>query len=68
MDMLDRPSRKLIILIRHGQAWENLNPYGNDLCEFQLNNQTIPNFDSPLTPLGKGVIFCACDSYDDINV
>jgi broad specificity phosphatase PhoE len=46
-------SHKLLIMIRHGQAWENLNPYSNSLCEFQLNGVTIPNFDSPLTPLGE---------------
>jgi broad specificity phosphatase PhoE len=47
-------SRRLLILIRHGQAWENLNPTKNNaLCEFELDGQTVQNFDSPLTPLGQ---------------
>lgn len=43
---------KLILMIRHGQAWENLNPIGNENCEFELEGQKVQNFDSPLTPLG----------------
>lgn len=44
--------RKLLILIRHGEAWENLNPLSNDHCEFLYENQIIQNFDSPLSPRG----------------
>jgi broad specificity phosphatase PhoE len=52
LKMADAPSSKLLIMTRHGQAWENLNPYSNSLCEFELGGNVIPNFDSPLTPLG----------------
>jgi len=46
------PERKLLIMIRHGQAWENLNPLSNSECEFELDGEIIQNFDSPLTPMG----------------
>jgi broad specificity phosphatase PhoE len=51
--LAENPNRRLLILIRHGQAWENLNPTSNANCEFELNGKTIQNFDSPLTPLGR---------------
>lgn len=44
--------RKLLIMIRHGEAWENLNPIGNNNCEFNYNGEIIQNFDSALSPLG----------------
>lgn len=44
--------RKLLILIRHGEAWENLNPLSNDHCEFLYEEEIIQNFDSILTPNG----------------
>lgn len=47
------PHQRLLILIRHGQAWENLNPGSNSNCEFTLNGSVIQNFDSPLTPEGQ---------------
>jgi broad specificity phosphatase PhoE len=46
------PRRRLLIMVRHGQAWENLNPTPNSNCEFTLNGDIIENFDSPLTPQG----------------
>jgi len=49
----DSPDQqRLLILIRHAQAWENLNPTSNANCEFSLDNEIIENFDSPLTPKG----------------
>jgi broad specificity phosphatase PhoE len=47
------PNRKLIIMIRHAEAWENLNPLGNDHCEFKdENGEVIQNFDSLISPAG----------------
>lgn len=51
-ELSGRPDRKLLIMIRHGQAWENLNPLSNSECEFELNGEIIQNFDSPLSPTG----------------
>ena len=48
----ENPNQRLLIMIRHGQAWENLNPTSNSNCEFTLNGEVIQNFDSPLTPTG----------------
>jgi phosphohistidine phosphatase SixA len=48
----DNPSTVLLVMIRHGEAWENINPLGNDACEFDYNGQTIENFDSALDPRG----------------
>jgi broad specificity phosphatase PhoE len=48
----DQPNRKLLIMIRHAQAWENLNPTSNSNCEFEYNEEMIPNFDSALSPEG----------------
>jgi broad specificity phosphatase PhoE len=48
----DHPNRKLLIMIRHAQAWENLNPTSNSNCEFEYNEQMIQNFDSELSPEG----------------
>jgi broad specificity phosphatase PhoE len=45
-------SRRLVIMVRHGQAWENLNPDGNDKCNFTRNGETINNFDSTLSTDG----------------
>lgn len=45
-------TRKLLILIRHAEAWENLNPLGNENCEFEMNEEMIQNFDSLITPTG----------------
>lgn len=45
-------SRRLIVMVRHGQAWENLNPDGNDKCTFMLNGEVIQNFDSALSTEG----------------
>ena len=47
------PEHRLLIMIRHGQAWENLNPTSNSNCEFNFEGKVIQNFDSSLTPLGK---------------
>lgn len=47
------PNNRLLILIRHGQAWENLNPTSNANCEFTLGGKTIQNFDSELSPEGR---------------
>lgn len=53
LDMVvNNSSRRLLIMMRHGQAWENLNPGNNSACEFELEGLTIQNFDSELTPLG----------------
>lgn len=46
-------NQRLLLLIRHGQAWENLNPTSNENCQFELDGQTIDNFDSPLSPEGQ---------------
>lgn len=46
------PRQRLLIMVRHGQAWENLNPTSNANCEFTLDGHIIQNFDSPLTPKG----------------
>ena len=46
------PDQRLLIMVRHGQAWENLNPTPNSNCEFALNGEVIQNFDSPLSPEG----------------
>ena len=47
------PNRKLLIMIRHAEAWENLNPLGNDHCEFEdENGEIIQNFDSLISPAG----------------
>jgi broad specificity phosphatase PhoE len=43
---------RLLIMIRHGEAWENLNPTFNSNCQFNFEGQVIDNFDSPLSPLG----------------
>ena len=46
-------TRKLIFLIRHGQAWENLTPGGdNTQCSFVLDGVYHDNVDSNITPLG----------------
>lgn len=45
--------QRLLILIRHGQAYENLNPTSNSNCEFILDGEIIQNFDSPLSPEGQ---------------
>lgn len=39
-------------MIRHGQAYENLNPESNENCEFMYENEIIQNFDSVLSPDG----------------
>lgn len=44
----DAPNRILLVMVRHGEAWENVNPYSNDVCEFDYNGETIQNFDSAL--------------------
>jgi hypothetical protein len=51
LDMLNE-QRILLIMIRHGEAWENINPYTNDVCEFEIDGQTIQNFDSRLDLTG----------------
>jgi broad specificity phosphatase PhoE len=48
----NQPQRKLLILIRHGQAWENLNP-DNTQCTFEYGGQWHNNVDSPLNPTGQ---------------
>lgn len=53
LELLNEKNRKLLILIRHAQAWENLNPTENSNCEFTYNNEVIQNFDSPLSETGK---------------
>lgn len=53
LHLAEDPSRILLVMVRHGQAWENLNPYGNDLCEFDYEGETIQNFDSALSPAGE---------------
>jgi hypothetical protein len=46
-------SRRLLIMIRHAQAWENLNPLPNSACEFEYDGETVQNFDSALSPEGE---------------
>lgn len=48
----EKKGRKLLIMIRHAQAWENLNPLSNENCEFIYNNKIIQNFDSTLSDEG----------------
>jgi broad specificity phosphatase PhoE len=45
-------NQRLLIMIRHAEAWENLNPTSNSNCEFTYNGATIQNFDSPLSDDG----------------
>lgn len=45
-------NRVLLIMIRHGEAWENVNPLSNDHCEFLFEGHVINNFDSDLDPAG----------------
>jgi broad specificity phosphatase PhoE len=40
-------------MIRHAQAFENLNPTANSACTFELDGESIDNFDSAITPLGE---------------
>jgi broad specificity phosphatase PhoE len=44
--------QRLLIMIRHAEAQENLNPTPNSNCEFTYNGATIQNFDSPLSDDG----------------
>jgi len=44
--------RLLVIMIRHGEAWENLNPSPNSECEFEYEGNIIQNFDSDLSDAG----------------
>jgi broad specificity phosphatase PhoE len=46
-------SRRLVVMVRHAQAWENLNHEGNDKCNFTLNGEVISNFDSALSTDGS---------------
>lgn len=43
---------KLLIMIRHAEAYENLNPYNNTICNFILDDRIINNFDSEITDNG----------------
>lgn len=54
LDMVEgQQSRSLLlIMIRHGEAWENLNPLPNSECEFEYEGNTIQNFDSDLSDAG----------------
>ena len=44
--------RVLLVMIRHGEAWENLNPLPNSQCEFEYDDEIIQNFDSDLSDKG----------------
>jgi hypothetical protein len=45
--------RLLLVMIRHGEAWENLNPLPNSACEFEYEGKVIQNFDSDLSDTGR---------------
>jgi hypothetical protein len=47
-----KTNRILLIMIRHGEAWENINPLPNSECEFEYDGQIIQNFDSDLDDKG----------------
>jgi hypothetical protein len=47
-----RGDRVLLIMVRHGEAWENVNPLSNDQCEFMYEGTTINNLDSDLDDVG----------------
>jgi len=48
----DAPDQKLLLLLRHGLAFENLSP-NNSVCEFELDGRTVVNWDSGLTTTGR---------------
>lgn len=50
--LLNNSSRRLLVMIRHAQAWENLNPNPNYVCEFEYEGRVIQNFDSALSTEG----------------
>ena len=54
MQELVAAPRVLLIMIRHGEAWENVNPLSNGHCEFLYEGQVINNLDSDLDPAGVG--------------
>ena len=46
-------AKKIILFLRHGQAYENLAPGGNNkLCNFTLHGAMVQNWDSALTKTG----------------
>lgn len=46
------PNRVLLVMIRHGEAWENVNPLSNDHCQFPYQGSLIDNIDSDLDDAG----------------
>lgn len=45
-------NRVLLLMIRHGEAWENINPLPNSACQFPYEKSMVPNLDSDLDDVG----------------